>query len=89
MGANVLNRRQQASLASAYALFNRTYQDYQKSVKNVFGEEGHKHVLADMAIERVSEEHTIYTEGAFESTTLEYYNPRKKCLTKCSKYVIL
>ncbi len=56
LGANVLNRRQQASLASAYALLNRTYQDYRKSVKNVFGEEGHKRVLQDMAVERVPEE---------------------------------
>ena len=72
LGANVLNRRQQATLTSAYALLNRTYQDYQKSVKNVFGEEGHKRVLEDMAIERVSEAHTIYTEGMFESTTLDF-----------------
>ena len=80
MGANVLNRRQQASLASAYALLNRTYQDYTKSVKNVFGEEGHKRVLEDMAIERVPENHTIYTEGMFESTTLDFCIPEEEHL---------
>lgn len=79
-GANVLNRRQQASLTTAYALLNRTYQDYQRSVKNVFGEEGHRKVLQDMAIERVSEKHTIYTEGIFESTTLDFCVPEEERL---------
>lgn len=80
LGANILNRRQQAALASAYALLNRTYQDYRKSVKNVFGEEGHKRVLDDMAVERVSENHTIYTQGAFESTTLDFCVPEEEHL---------
>ena len=79
-GANVLNRRQQASLTSAYALLNRTYQNYQKSVKNVFGEEGHRRVLEDMAIERVSENHTIYTQGSFECTTLDFCVPEEEHL---------
>lgn len=80
LGANILNRRQQAALTSAYALLNRTYQDYRKSVKNAFGEEGHKRVLDDMAVERVSENHTIYTQGAFESTTLDFYVPEEEHL---------
>lgn len=79
-GANILNRRQQASLASAYALLNRTYQDYRRSVKNVFGEEGDQMVLQDMAIERVDQEHTIYTSGAFESTTLDFGVPEEEHL---------
>lgn len=72
LGANVLNRRQQASLASAYAILNKTYQDYRHSVKNVFGEEGHKRVLQDMAVERVPDNHTIYTQGTFQSSTLDF-----------------
>lgn len=80
LGANVLNRRQQASLATAYALLNRTYQDYTRSVKNVFGEEGHRKILQDMTIERVSEDHTIYTQGAFRSTTLDFCVPEEEHL---------
>ncbi|MEY8573641.1 DUF6353 family protein [Oscillospiraceae bacterium 21-37] len=72
LGANVLNRRQQASLVSAYAIINKTYQDYRHSVKNVFGEEGHKRVLEDMAVEKVSENHTIYTQGTFQYSTLDF-----------------
>lgn len=62
-GANTLNRRQQASLASAYALLTRTYQDYRHSVKNVFGEEGHRKVLQNMAIQKVPDDHVIYAPG--------------------------
>lgn len=80
LGANLLNRRQQAALTSAYALLNRTYQDYTKSVKNVFGEEGHKRVLEDMAIERVPEDHTICTSGLFQSTTLDFCVPEEEHL---------
>ena len=32
-GANVLNKRQQASISSAYALLNSSYQDYNDKIK--------------------------------------------------------
>lgn len=71
-GANVLNRRQQATLTSAYALLDRAYRDYRKSVKNVFGEEGHRRVLEDMAVQKVSSDHTIHTVGWFSVSTLDF-----------------
>lgn len=39
-GANLLNRKQQASLASAYALLDQTYRKYKGKVKSLFGEVG-------------------------------------------------
>lgn len=38
-GANVLNKRQQAAIVSAYALVDRTYKDYRNKVKELLGEE--------------------------------------------------
>lgn len=38
-GANVLNKRQQATLMSAYVLLDRTYKDYKEKVVDLFGEE--------------------------------------------------
>lgn len=38
-GANTLNKRQQATLVSAYALLDRAYKEYQNKVKEVLGEE--------------------------------------------------
>jgi hypothetical protein len=39
LGANVLNKRQQASMVSAYALANRSYKDYRSKVKELLGDE--------------------------------------------------
>lgn len=38
-GANVFNKRQQASIASAYALASRSYKEYKTKVKELLGEE--------------------------------------------------
>lgn len=50
-GANILNRKQQASLMSAYAFLDRSFREYKKSVTNIFGEEGHKKVMEDFVAE--------------------------------------
>lgn len=51
-GANVLNKRQQAMLASAYAVVHRAYGDYKNKVKEVYGEEAHKEILRKIAAEK-------------------------------------
>ena len=38
-GANILNKRQQAALMSAYALINRSYRDYRSKLRELLGEE--------------------------------------------------
>lgn len=52
LGANILNRRQQASLASAYAVVSRSYTNYKQSVKDLYGKEAHKKVLQHMDIKK-------------------------------------
>jgi len=49
-GANILSQKQQASLASAYALLDQTYRKYKGKVKSLFGEEG------DHIVERAVEQ---------------------------------
>ncbi len=71
-GANVLNRRQQAALTSSYALLDRAYRDYKQSAKNVFGEDGHKRVLEDMAIQKVSDNHVIRAPGLVTSVCSDF-----------------
>lgn len=68
--ANILNRRQQASLMSAYAFLDRSFREYKKSVTNVFGEEGQKKVMEDFMAE-CPKAPTIsgtscFTEGQFD-----------------------
>lgn len=51
-GANVLNRKQQASLASAYALVSRQYRDYKNKVKEFHGKAAHERIMSSLAVER-------------------------------------
>lgn len=51
VGANVLNRRQQAAMTSAYAILNQTYQRYRKAANAVYGEDADSKIQAEMAKE--------------------------------------
>lgn len=48
-GANVISRRQQATLMSAYALLDNSYKEYKKKVDELYGEEAGKEVRAEIA----------------------------------------
>lgn len=41
-GANILNKRQQASLMSAYALVDNSFTEYKNKLKELYGEEAHE-----------------------------------------------
>lgn len=49
IGINVLNKRNQASLASAYALLSESYQQYIKAAKTVYGDDADSKIKAQMA----------------------------------------
>jgi hypothetical protein len=49
LGANVLNQRNQAHLASAYALLEQTYKNYRQSAISVFGEDADDKIRVEMA----------------------------------------
>lgn len=68
-GANILNKRQQASLMSAYAFLNRSFKEYQNAVKEVFGEEGHQRVIDRLMVEK-PEVPSIY--GAVWGETFDF-----------------
>ena len=51
-GANALNKCQQASMISAYALLENSYKEYKRKVKDVYGEEAEKDVLVEIAKDR-------------------------------------
>lgn len=55
-GANVLNKKQQASLMSAYALLDSSYKEYKEKVKELHGEDGEKEVRAEIAKDHYKEE---------------------------------
>ena len=48
-GANVLNKKAQASLASAYALLDQSYKEYKTQAKKVYGEDADKNIKEAIA----------------------------------------
>lgn len=60
-GANVLNKRNQAALMSAYALVDSSYKDYRKKVDEIYGEEAGTQVRAGIAKDKY-DEHPIKVE---------------------------
>lgn len=56
VGIDVLGKRQQASLMSAYALLDSSYKEYKEKVKVLHGEEGEKAVRAEIAKDHYKEE---------------------------------
>lgn len=55
-GSNLLNKRQQASLASAYALLDSSYKEYKGKLKELYGEEAHNNIVNAIAVEKVKED---------------------------------
>ena len=85
-GANVLNKRGQAALMSAYALVDSSYKDYRKKVDELYGEEAGTEVRAGIAKDKYAEKHAekpivpsegkrlyydFFSERYFEATPYE------------------
>lgn len=51
-GANVMNKKHQASLVSAYALIDSSYREYQQKLKELYGEEAHQEIVDAIAAEK-------------------------------------
>lgn len=54
-GANVLNKHQQAALASAYALIDSSYKEYKNKLKELYGEETHNNIIDALAVEKAED----------------------------------
>ena len=54
-GANILNKRQQAAIMSAYALLNNSYKNYKIKVQELYGENADTHVRKELAKDNYDE----------------------------------
>lgn len=54
-GANVLSTKYQASLMSAYALVNSSYEDYKRKLKELYGEDAHEKIMDELAVEKAND----------------------------------
>lgn len=81
-GANLLSRRTQASLMSAYALLDQTHKEYKNKVKELYGKDGDKLIRAAVAKDHYDEEK--YDDEYEDGKTLFYdeYSKRYYRVTK-------
>jgi len=54
-GANVLNKKQQAAMMSAYALLDQSYKDYKKKVEELYGEGSTKQIEQEIVKDKYNE----------------------------------
>lgn len=55
-GANALNKHQQASLMSAYALLDNSFKQFREKVAEIYGKEAEKQIIAGIAKDNCEEE---------------------------------
>ena len=74
-GANILNKRQQAGLMSAYALLDSSYKEYKNKVGELYGEEADLRVREEIAKD-MYEEDTEFDDGLelfFDNYSMRYF----------------
>lgn len=72
IGTNILNSHQQMAFASAYAIVQKSYDEYKKKVKELYGEEAHINIT-DSIVKEKCENKIICTPGIFVgSTSLDF-----------------
>lgn len=74
-GANTLNKHQQATLMSAYALLDNSYKEYKKKVEQLYGEEADAQVRAEIAKDHIDEA-DISEEDDGKSLFYDYFSGR-------------
>lgn len=55
-GANILNKKHQAALMSAYALLDNSYKDYKQKVLETYGEDGEREIRTEIAKDKFKEQ---------------------------------
>lgn len=58
-GANILNKRHQAALVSAYALVDNSYKNYKDKVAELYGDDADNHIREELAKDNYDENEVI------------------------------
>lgn len=69
VGANVLNKRQQASLISAYTFLNNSYGQYKNKLIELYGKDAHESIVEAIAVEK-AEDMNVYVPSLCSSNSL-------------------
>lgn len=75
-GANALNKKQQASLVSAYTLLNNSYSEFKRKANELYGEETEDRIYREIAKDRYDEDR-FFSEGDqvlfFDNHSMRYF----------------
>lgn len=74
-GANILNKRQQASMASAYALLSNSYSNYREKVKELYGDDAEDKIVESMNEDMYDE----FDDLDFEDEELQLFYDGSSC----------
>ena len=80
-GSNVISKRQQATLMSAYALLDNSYKEYKQKVDELYGEEAGKHVRSEIAKDKYTGDGTLLddeTELFYDFYSGRHFNATKE-----------
>lgn len=75
-GANMLNKKFQASIVSAYALLDNSYKEYRRKVDELYGEHADERVVTELAQDIYEEDEMDLPEGEqlfFDMATMRYF----------------
>lgn len=75
-GANILNKRNQASLISAYALLDNSYKEYKNKVKELYGEDSERNIKQTLVKNKYEGyEHKDYNDKQlfFDNYSMQFF----------------
>ncbi len=82
-GANILNKRSQAALMSAYALLDSSYKDYKNKISELYGEEGTNRIKEELAKDKYEE-----SDIKVEDNTMLFYDEFSKRYFESTMYKV-
>lgn len=96
-GANILNKKKQAAIMSAYALLDSSYKEYRNKVTKLFGEDADRRVKEEIAKDKYAENdiyvtddkelfYDSFSERYFESTMAQVVQAEYNINRKISMY---
>lgn len=74
LGANLISRRQQATLMSAYALLDRSYKEYKDKAEELYGEEAGEHIRGEIAKDKYADDSVSVDDG--KELFFDFYSGR-------------
>lgn len=80
-GANVLNKKNQASLASAYAFLDTSYKEYKKKVADMLGEDAESEIRESIAKDHYKEQEIVVEDDKrlyYDECSGRYFNATKE-----------